>query len=297
MDFSDSSRPVASQSDALRTVPKTTPETFESPLTSTADLLKPLFASPARTYDTIKRIGELLVGAVLLVLAFPVIAAGWILVRLTSPGSGIYTQTRVGLGGRHFLIYKLRTMTHNCEATAGGAKWSTAGDSRVTPVGRVFRKLHIDELPQLVNVLLGDMSLIGPRPERPEFVKPLSASIPEYALRLAVRPGVTGLAQIQLPPDTDLGSVCRKVVLDRAYIDGRCLWLDLRLILGTAIYLLGFQYSTVRRLLGLPNPLVTISGPVLPEVVPSEYLSAEPATAEAPPRAFSVSMVSSWAAP
>ena len=99
------------------------------------------------------------------------------------------------------------------------------------------------------------MSLVGPRPERPEFVEPLSASIREYPLRLAVRPGVTGLAQIQLPPDTDLDSVRKKIVLDRCYIDSRGLWFDFKLIVGTAIYLAGFSYKTVRRLLILPNPL------------------------------------------
>ena len=218
--------------------------------------LQTMRASPTRRYDSLKRLLDFSAAVALIVTLCPIMAVAWLLVRLTSSGPGIYTQTRVGLGGRHFRIYKLRSMTHNCEATTGGAKWSKPGDSRVTPVGRIFRKLHIDELPQLFNVLSGDMSLIGPRPERPEFVKPLSVSVPEYKLRLAVRPGVTGLAQIQLPPDTDLDSVRRKIVLDRAYIEGRGLWLDLRLLVGTGIYLVGFPYTSVRRVLSLPNPLM-----------------------------------------
>lgn len=225
-----------------------------SDLTSTADFLRPPVSSPPRTYDLCKLIIDVVVASVLIVLTLPLLVVAWIAVRLTSPGAGIYTQTRVGRGGRHFRIYKIRTMTENCEAMTGGAKWSTPGDSRVTPLGRIFRKLHIDEIPQLWNVVLGDMSLVGPRPERPEFVKPLSVAIPEYHLRLAVRPGVTGLAQIQLPPDSDVDSVRKKVALDRCYIDARGLWLDLRLALGTAIYLVGFSYATVRRVLALPKP-------------------------------------------
>src|SRR5262245_48106883 len=167
-------------------------------------------------------------GTVLLALALPVIAATWALVRLTSPGPGFYSQVRVGLRGRHYRIYKIRTMTHNCEA-GSGAKWATKGDSRITPVGRILRKLHLDELPQLWNVLRGDMSLVGPRPERPEFVVPLEREVAGYTERHRVRPGVTGLAQIQLPADTDVESVRTKLVLDRHYVENASLWLDLRI--------------------------------------------------------------------
>ncbi len=241
------------------------------------DLRKLLLVSPPRRYDAVKRVLDLFAGSMLMVVALPVIVVGWLMVRATSAGAGIYTQTRVGLGGRHFLIYKLRTMAHNCEMTTGGPKWSTPGDARVTSVGRIFRKLHIDEFPQLWNVIIGDMSLVGPRPERPEFVKPLSASIPEYTRRLAVRPGVTGLAQIQLPPDTNLESVGKKVVMDRCYIDNRGVWLDLRLIVGTAIYLVGFSYSRVRRVLRLPHPLLAQC-----LAVPASKVSEYTAQAESP---------------
>src|SRR5204863_5451765 len=127
----------------------------------------------------------LVLGAALAVVTAPVALAAWALVRLTSRGPGWYTQTRVGFGGRAFTIYKLRTMIDNCESLTG-PRWCVPGDERVTPVGRVLRKLHIDELPQLVNVLKGEMSLVGPRPERPEFVEKLIREIPHYPARHAV---------------------------------------------------------------------------------------------------------------
>src|SRR5439155_3688120 len=141
-----------------------------------------------------------------------VLAAAALLITLSSPGPVVYTQTRLGRSGRRFTIYKLRTMRHNCEA-ASGIRWATKGDSRVTRVGKMLRATHIDELPQLVNVIRGDMSLVGPRPERPEIAAGLAQAIRDYPLRHRVRPGVTGLAQIQLQADTDLGSVRRKLAL------------------------------------------------------------------------------------
>ena len=112
-------------------------------------------------------------------------------------GPVIYSQTRLGQCGRPFTIYKIRTMLPNCEATTG-PRWSTADGPRITPVGQFLRRAHLDELPQLWNILRGEMSLVGPRPERPEFVTQLEQAIPCYRERLAVRPGVTGMAQIQL---------------------------------------------------------------------------------------------------
>jgi lipopolysaccharide/colanic/teichoic acid biosynthesis glycosyltransferase len=211
---------------------------------------------PYPWYDSVGRMRDFFdrtAGLLLFVLTLPLTAAGWVAVKLTSSGPGVYTQTRVGLAGRHFRIYKLRTMYHNCEATMGGVKWSTKGDPRVTPVGRILRKLHVDELPQLWNVVAGDMSLVGPRPERPELVAPLSRQVEGYAERLAVPPGLTGLAQIQLPADTDLDSVRAKVRHDRCYIARRSPWLDLRLLVGTGVYLLGFSYAGVRRIARLPD--------------------------------------------
>src|SRR5205814_291249 len=115
------------------------------------------------------------------------------LVRITSRGPAFYTQTRLGLRGRTFTIYKLRSMYEYCE-NHSGPLWSSKDDPRVTPLGRFIRRTHIDELPQLWNILRGDMSLIGPRPERPEFLPKLETIVPRYRERLRVRPGVTGLA-------------------------------------------------------------------------------------------------------
>jgi lipopolysaccharide/colanic/teichoic acid biosynthesis glycosyltransferase len=211
-----------------------------------------------------KRVVDLVVGLLVLVAVAPLIVAAWVLVRLTSAGPGFYSQVRVGRHGRPYRIYKIRSMCTDSERTTG-ATWCVKNDPRVTPVGRVIRKLHIDELPQVWNVLKGDMSLVGPRPERPEFVGPLSQEVHGYSERHRVRPGVTGLAQIQLPPDTSVDSVRRKTVLDRCYIDRCTHWLDLRIMLGTLLYLTGCSYATVRRVMRLPNPLVD-SLPACPQV-------------------------------
>jgi len=174
-----------------------------------------------------------LLAGLLLVPALPIIGVLGILVRLTSRGPAWYRQKRVGKNGVVFTMYKLRSMRIDAEARSG-AVWSTDDDHRVTPLGRLLRKFHLDELPQLFNVLRGDMSLVGPRPERPEFVHVLSESIPGYGGRLAIVPGVTGLAQLNLPADTDLDSVCRKLALDLEYAERASLLLDLRVIACTA---------------------------------------------------------------
>jgi lipopolysaccharide/colanic/teichoic acid biosynthesis glycosyltransferase len=173
----------------------------------------------------------------LLIMTAPVIALAALLVKLTSPGPALYTQTRVGRNGRPFTMYKLRTMYHHCEAVSG-PRWSPPADPRVTRLGRVLRRTHLDELPQLWNVLRGEMSLVGPRPERPEFVQGLEKLIPHYTDRLLVRPGMTGLAQVQLPPDSDLDSVRRKLAHDLYYVRSMSPWLDLRILLCTVWYLL-----------------------------------------------------------
>jgi lipopolysaccharide/colanic/teichoic acid biosynthesis glycosyltransferase len=194
---------------------------------------------------------DLILAAVLLVLAAPVMLIAAVLVRLTSSGPALYSQTRVGLHGMVFRIYKLRTMYHECEAVSG-IQWATAHDPRVTPLGRILRRTHIDELPQLWNVLRGEMSLVGPRPERPEFVAKLGRDVAGYMERLRVRPGVTGLAQIQLPPDTDIDSVRRKLIYDLHYIHHRGLWLDFRIIVGTVFKMCHVPFSVARRVLRIP---------------------------------------------
>lgn len=188
----------------------------------------------------------------MLILAAPIILLAALLVKLTSRGPAFYTQTRLGLGGREYTIYKLRTMFHNCERQSG-ARWSTAGDPRITWLGRWLRRTHVDELPQLWNVLRGEMSLVGPRPERPEFIPHLEEALPLYHLRREVRPGVTGLAQVQLPPDTDLESVRRKLAYDLYYVYNRNPWLDFQLLVATGIHVLGVPYAVIGQVLFLPS--------------------------------------------
>jgi lipopolysaccharide/colanic/teichoic acid biosynthesis glycosyltransferase len=194
---------------------------------------------------------DVVLAGVLLVAAAPVMLVVALLVKLTSRGPVIYSQTRLGLDGRPFRIYKFRTMWHNCEHHSG-PRWSSTGDPRVTPLGRFLRATHLDELPQLVNVLRRDMSLVGPRPERPEFVPHLEEAIPGYRARLRVRPGVTGLAQVQLPPDSDLTSVRHKLVCDLYYIDHGGLFLDVRLMICTALAVVGVPFDWLRALLRIP---------------------------------------------
>jgi lipopolysaccharide/colanic/teichoic acid biosynthesis glycosyltransferase len=189
---------------------------------------------------------------VLAVLALPVVVLSAVIVKLTSPGPAFYTQTRVGRNGRPFTIIKVRTMINNCESLTG-PRWSIPGDPRVTRFGWFLRVTHLDELPQLLNVLRGEMSLIGPRPERPEFLPELERAFPAYRQRLVVRPGVTGLAQVQLPADADLTSVRRKLAHDLYYIRHLSPWLDLRLLVCTAFYALGVPFGVVGKLLGIPS--------------------------------------------
>lgn len=190
---------------------------------------------PQTWYTVCKRIVDVVISLILLVLFSPFILLAILMVKLTSKGPAFYTQIRVGLGGKPFRIWKLRSMYHNCEKISG-AMWSRTGDPRVTPIGRFLRRSHIDELPQLWNILKGEMSLIGPRPERPEFVPQLEQAIPRYRERLLVLPGVTGLAQIHLGPDTDLASVERKLAFDLYYIKTLGFWNDLKILLATSIH-------------------------------------------------------------
>jgi lipopolysaccharide/colanic/teichoic acid biosynthesis glycosyltransferase len=208
-------------------------------------------AEPLKGYPRWKPTGDYLAALVLFVLTMPLLVLSMIVVTLTSRGPCIYSQVRLGRGGRPFRIYKVRTMFRDSESA--GPRWSTAGDPRVTPVGRFLRRSHLDELPQLWNVLRGEMSLVGPRPERPEFAVQLSKAIPCYGDRLVVRPGVTGLAQVQLPPDTDADSVRRKLVCDLHYISLLSFDVDLKILVCTALALLGIPHSASRKLLGVPS--------------------------------------------
>jgi len=197
-------------------------------------------ATPARLdrVVAVKAAVEFPLALGLLALASPLILAALAAVKLTSRGPALYTQTRVGRGGVPFTIYKIRTMAHDCESLTG-PRWSMPGDPRVTPLGRVLRKLHVDELPQLVNVLRGDMALVGPRPERPEIVAQLVRSVPSYPRRHAVKPGITGFAQVHLPADSDVQSVRNKVAYDRHYLRTVGLRTDATIYAWTLLKVLG----------------------------------------------------------
>jgi lipopolysaccharide/colanic/teichoic acid biosynthesis glycosyltransferase len=197
-------------------------------------------------------VAEFVAALALFVLTLPVVLVAALLVRLTSRGPAFYWQTRLGRHGRPYAICKLRTMVYNCEQVSG-PRWATPHDPRVTPLGRFLRRSHIDEFPQLWNVLRGEMGLVGPRPERPEFVPHLERSVPHYRKRLLVRPGITGLAQVNLPADTDLASVRKKLAYDLYYIRHLNPWLDLKLVLCTGLSLVGVPFPVSCRLLRVPG--------------------------------------------
>ncbi len=206
----------------------------------------------AAWYAPWKAAADAAAALVLLALAAPLLLLLMAAVRLTSPGPALYAQARLGRGGRPFRILKLRSMAHDCERLSG-PRWAARRDPRVTPLGRLLRASHLDELPQLWNVLRGEMALVGPRPERPEFVTQLERAIPGYRDRLEVRPGITGLAQVQLPADEDLEGVRRKVACDLRYIERMGPWLDLRIVAATGLKVAGVPFETIGRFMALPS--------------------------------------------
>jgi exopolysaccharide biosynthesis polyprenyl glycosylphosphotransferase len=170
--------------------------------------------------------------AVGIVVTFPLMALTALAVRFSSAGPALYRQTRVGLNGVPFTLYKFRSMRVDAEA-ATGAVWASKNDPRVTPVGGIIRKLRLDELPQLFNVLKGEMSMVGPRPERPEFVQKLSEAIPFYRQRCCVRPGITGWAQINYKYGDTMEDTVKKLEYDLYYIKHMSLSLDTYIIFHT----------------------------------------------------------------
>jgi lipopolysaccharide/colanic/teichoic acid biosynthesis glycosyltransferase len=203
-------------------------------------------------YLPIKHTLDFVFALLLCIPALPVLLLAALAIKLTSRGPVFYTQVRLGKDGRRFTIFKLRTMVDQCESLTG-PRWSIPGDPRITAVGWFLRKSHIDELPQLLNVLRGEMSLVGPRPERPEFLSELEAALPTYRQRLQVRPGVTGLAQVQLPPDKDVGSVRQKLAHDLFYIRYLGPLLDIKLMICTGFYALGLPFAILSWLLFVPE--------------------------------------------
>ena len=204
-------------------------------------------ATPNGGSERLSRLTNIAFAILGLILTLPLLVAFALLIRIDSPGPVVHTQIRVGLdrrwrsfravhearrhdlGGRAFTIYKLRTMREDAE-DASGAVWASRGDPRVTRIGRFLRKYRLDEIPQLWNVIRGDMNIVGPRPERPTIVAQLREDIPEYQLRHRVKPGITGLAQINQSYDASLDDVRAKVAWDLSYIQTRSLWLDIKVM-------------------------------------------------------------------
>lgn len=208
--------------------------------------------APRSRSEILTRIVNCVIAALLLILASPLLALAAIAIKWTSPGPIFYLQTRVGLdrrrrrqdagteydrrthnlGGRVFKIYKLRTMRSDAERHSG-VVWAAQQDPRATPIGRVLRKCRIDEIPQLLNVLRGEMNIVGPRPERPSLVAKLSRGIPGYPLRQLAKPGITGWAQVNQSYDSCMDDVRSKVSYDLEYLQRQGVMEDLRIMLRT----------------------------------------------------------------
>jgi exopolysaccharide biosynthesis polyprenyl glycosylphosphotransferase len=183
-----------------------------------------------------KRIIDIVLSVFSLILLSPVFLVVSILIKIESKGPLLYKQIRVGRKGKEFVMYKYRSMIMNSEEY--GPEWAGESDPRITGVGRLIRKLYIDEFPQMINVLKNEMSLIGPRPERPFFVEQLKKEIPYYYKRLTVKPGITGWAQIKHKYDSSLEDVKTKIQYDFYYIENMSLKLDFKIMINTVIVIL-----------------------------------------------------------
>lgn len=179
-------------------------------------------------YDFIKRFVDIFMAIIILPFALVLIMIFGILVKIDTPGKMFYSQLRVGKNGKFFKIYKLRSMYENAEVN--GAQWATKDDPRITKIGKLIRKTRIDELPQLINVLKGDLSFIGPRPERPELIVKFSEEIPDFINRNLVKPGLTGLAQVNGGYEM---SPKEKLEWDIKYIKQRSIIQDLKILIKT----------------------------------------------------------------
>jgi sugar transferase (PEP-CTERM system associated) len=183
-------------------------------------------------FQLVRRLFSILASAILLILVLPVIPFVLLAIRLDSPGPVLYRQQRVGRGGRNFNCYKFRTMRQDAEADTGPT-WADNDDPRITRIGKILRISRLDEIPQLWCVLKGDMAFVGPRPERPEFVRWLSEQIPYYSVRHAVRPGITGWAQVRYKYGNTLQDAREKLQYDLFYIKNASIGLDLLIMFQT----------------------------------------------------------------
>lgn len=193
--------------------------------------LENLHESTKHAYELTKRLLDVVVSLAAAVVTLPLWPLIILAIRLDSAGPILFRQVRLGKGGKRFLAVKFRTM--RADAETAGPQWSPDGDPRVTRVGRLLRSTRLDEIPQLLNVLVGEMSLIGPRPERPEFIASLRQQIPFYEERLLVKPGLTGWAQVSLAYGASVEYSLEKLQYDLFYIKNRTLWLDLSIALKT----------------------------------------------------------------
>lgn len=184
----------------------------------------------------LKRIFDVAISLFSLILLSPLLLLLIILIKLTSKGPIFYKQIREGKNGALFTIYKFRSMYENAEEY--GPEWAGENDTRITPLGRIIRKVYIDEIPQMINVLKNEMSLVGPRPERPHFVELLKKEIPYYYKRLAIKPGITGWAQIKHKYDSSLNDVVEKLQYDFYYVENMSLKLDFKIIVNTILVII-----------------------------------------------------------
>lgn len=188
-------------------------------------------AGHKRAYDNIKGLTERVLAAIALILALLPMVLIWLLIKLSSKGPGIYCQQRIGVHGTTFTLHKFRTMYQDAEQH--GAQWAQPDDPRITPLGKLLRFTHLDELPQLYDILRGFISFVGPRPERPEFVHTLAEKIPYYEVRHLIKPGVTGWAQIRYRYGASLEDTQKKLQYDLYYIKHRAILLDALILLKT----------------------------------------------------------------
>lgn len=189
-----------------------------------------VYPSANRVYEIVGRISDIVISIIGLLFTLPILILFSFAIMLETKDPAVYSQIRVGKGGKLFKIYKLRSM--HLDSEKDGIKWAEENDHRITKVGRVIRRMRIDEIPQLFNVLKGDMSVIGPRPERPFFTIEFNRKIPGFINRLRVKPGLTGWAQVNggynITPE-------EKFKLDMYYIENRCIGMDLLIMLKTLI--------------------------------------------------------------
>lgn len=198
----------------------------------TSDYIEKNFVLGRDLCLTIKRGLDMVVSALALILLSPFLVTAALIIKLNSKGPALFRQERVGKDGSIFTMYKFRTMKVDAEL-ASGPVWAKKNDPRVTRIGSYLRKSRIDELPQLINVFRGEMTLVGPRPERPVFVNEFKHTIPGYKARLSVKPGLTGLAQVRYRYDSSICDVKRKLRYDLLYVKRMCLMLDLRILFQT----------------------------------------------------------------